>query len=271
MSATSGRFMLADAALKACPAPAQGEVLLRSLTVDAGAVPNVDAGQLALNRARVDWGDPAAALPWLEQAARRADAGADVPLLLARAHLKLAARLDAAARTSHLDAARASLARARERDPASGAVALAVLDQALLADGKPGSDALDAVLTAWRTGRDARPLARAAVLAYCYRVDVPRAEHILRMLQNDVRDPATAAWATAFQRRLDAGLTLADIAAEMRLVPGAGGFSEWTIDQLSVMRDVEYNAGLEDARGFLDQQVQNPDPSKALLNAPTSR
>ena len=271
MSATSGGFMLADAALKACPARAQGETLLRTLTADAGAVPNVEAGQLALNRARVDWGDPAAALPWLERAARRTETGADVPLLLARAHLKLAARLDAGARAPHLDAARASLAQARERDPGAGAVALATLDLALLADGKPSREALDGVLAAWRTARDSRPLARAAVLAYCYQVDAPRAEHILRTLRNDVRDPATAAWATAFQRRLDAGLTLADITAEMRLVPDAGGFSEWTIDQISVMRDVEYNAGLEDARGYLDTLVQNPDPSKALLNAPVSR
>jgi len=271
MSATSGGFMLADAALKACPAPAQGEALLRTLTADAGAVPNVEAGQLALNRARVDWGDPAAALPWLQQAARHADAGADVFLLLARANLKLAARLDAGARAPYLDAARAGLARARERDPGSGAVALALLDLSLLADGKPSREALDGVLTAWRTGRDSRPLARAAVLAYCYQVDAARAEHILRTLQNDARDPATAAWATSFQRRLDAGLTLADITAEMRLAQAAGGFSEWTIDQVSVMRDVEYNAGLEDARGYLDQMIQNPDPSKALLNPPTSR
>jgi hypothetical protein len=271
MSATSGGFMLADAALKACPARAQGESLLRTLTTDAGAVPNVEAGQLALNRARVDWGDPAAALPWLERMARRADAAADVPLLLARAHLKLAARLDAGARASHLDAARANLARARERDPGAGAVALATLDLSLLADGKPSRDALDGVLAAWRTARDSRPLARAAVLAYCYQVDAPRAEHILRTLQNDVRDPATAAWATAFYRRLERGLTLADITAEMRLVPEAGGFSEWTIDQVSVMQDVEYNAGLEDARGYLDGLSQNPDPSKALQNAPVSR
>ena len=39
---------------------------------------------------------------------------------------------------------------------------------------------------------------------------------------------------------------------------------EWTIDQVSVMRDVEYNAGLEDARGHLDSLIQNPDPSKAF-------
>ena len=93
----------------------------------------------------------------------------------------------------------------------------------------------------------------------------------MRTLQNDVRDPATAAWAKEFQSRLDRGLTLADITAEMRLAPTVGGYSEWTLDQISIMRDVEYNAGLEDARGYLNGLIQNPDPSKALLNAPVSR
>jgi hypothetical protein len=271
MSATSGGFLLADAALKACPAPAQGAALLRTLTADAGAVPNVDAGQLALSRARVDWGDPAAALPWLERAARGADAGADVLLLLGRANLKLAARAGAGARAAHLDAARASLARARERDPGSGAVALAQLDLSLLADGAPSRAALDGVIAAWRTTHDSGPLARAAVLAHCYLVDAPRAEHILHMLANDPRDPATAAWAAQFQRRLDAGLTLADITAAMRQAPPAAGASEWTLDQMSVMQDVEYNAGLEDAQGAINQLTQNPDPTKALTNAPLRR
>jgi hypothetical protein len=271
MSATSGSFLLADAALKACPARAQGEALLRTLTADAGAVPNVDAGQLALRRARVDWGDPAAALPWLQGAARRADAGADVLLLLGRANLKLAARAAPGARGPYLDAARAGLARAHERDPGSGAVALAQLDLSLLADGAPSRAALDGVIAAWRTTRDSGPLARAAVLAYCYLVDAPRAEHILHMLVTDRRDPATAAWAAQFQRRLDAGLTLAAIAADMRLAQEGGGSSEWTLDQISMMQDVEYNAGLEDAQGIINQLTQNPDPAKALTNAPVRR
>jgi hypothetical protein len=271
MSATSGGFLLADATLKACPSRAQGEGLLRTLTAEAGGLPNVDAAQLALSRARVDWGDPAAALPWLGRAARGADAGADVLLLLARANLKLAASTDAGARGDYLDAARASLARARERDPGSGAVALAQLDLTLLADGTPGRAALDDVLAAWRTARDSGPLARAAVLAHCYLVDAPRAEHILRALANDTRDPATAAWAAQFQRRLDAGLTLADIKAEMRLVSSGAGVDEWTIDQVSVMHDVEYNASLDDAQGIITGLMQNPDATKALTNAPVRR
>jgi len=54
-------------------------------------------------------GDPAAALPCLERAARRGDPSADVLVLLARVHLKLAARTDAGVRAAHLDDARAGL------------------------------------------------------------------------------------------------------------------------------------------------------------------
>jgi hypothetical protein len=37
------------------------------------------------------------------------------------------------------------------------------------------------------------------------------------------------------------------------------------------MRDVEYNAGLEDAQGAISQLTQNPDPAKALHNVPVSK
>jgi hypothetical protein len=260
MSATSGEFVLADTVLKACPAQARGEGLLRTLSTDAAKVPNVDAGQLALSRARVDWGDPATALPWLQKAARRADASADVLVLLARANLKLAARADAGARTPYLDAARTSLARAREREPGLGAIALADLDLTLLADATPNRAALEGVIAAWRTTRDSGPLARAAVLAWCYLVDAPKAEHVLRMLENDTRDPAMAAWAVDFHRRLDTGLTLAAIQAEMRKrlddgIPVAGA-NEWTLDLIGLMKEVEAQAGLEYARQAIQQQMQ---------------
>jgi len=222
LSARSGEFALTDAVLKGCPARADGERLLRTLSVDAARVPNVDAGQLALSRAQLGWGDPAAALPWLERAARRGDASADVLVLLARAHLKLAARTDASARAAHLDDARASLARARERAPGSGAVALAGLELSLLADDAPSREALDAVLAAWSVGRDSSSLGRAAALAWCYLGDAARADHVLHMLANGGLYKDHTAWAVEFQRRLDAGLTLAAIADEMRRKPPDG-------------------------------------------------
>jgi hypothetical protein len=37
------------------------------------------------------------------------------------------------------------------------------------------------------------------------------------------------------------------------------------------MRDVEYNASLEDAQGIIDRLMQTPDASKALTNAPVRR
>jgi hypothetical protein len=57
----------------------------------------------------------------------------------------------------------------------------------------------------------------------------------------------------------------------MRQAPPAQGASDWTIDQLSVMHDVEYNAGLEDAQGVITQLMQNPDQTKALHNAPLTK
>ena len=70
---------------------------------------SASSGEFALSRAQVGWGDPAAALPCLERAARRGDPSADVLVLLARVHLKLAARTDAGVRAAHLDDARAGL------------------------------------------------------------------------------------------------------------------------------------------------------------------
>jgi hypothetical protein len=174
--------------------------------------------------------------------------------------LKLAARADGGARAAYLDDARGSLAKARERAPGSGALALAELHFSLLADGRPSRAALDGVIAAARTTRDSGPLARAAVLAWCYLVDAPKAEHVLRMLENDVRDPDLTAWAVQFHRRLDAGLTLADIIGEMRKdldgAAPAGGGNEWTLDLVSLMKDVEVEAGLEYARQALQGQSQ---------------
>jgi hypothetical protein len=277
LSAAAGEFALADTVLKSCPARAQGERLLRTLSADAAAAPNVAAGQLALSRARVDWGDPAAAVPWLESAARQADASADVLYLLARANLKLAARADAGARAAYLDGARASLARAREREPGSGGIALAELELSLLADGAPSRAALDGVIAAWRTSRASGPLARAAALAWCYLVDAPRAEHVLRVLANDRRDPATAAWAVQFQRRLDAGLTLADIAAEMRKGPDDGAppgrMRELTLDLDALTMDAIAEEKGAQAKAFLASRTLGvlPTTLQSTSTAPPGR
>jgi hypothetical protein len=269
MSATSGEFVLADTVLQACPTRAQGEALLRTLGTDAAKVPNVGAAQLALSRAQVGWGDPATALPWLQRAAREADASADVLTLLARADLKLAARADGDARTAYLDEAYALLARARTRDPRSGPVALAGLDFALLTGDAPGSAPLDRVTAAWQAARDSGPLARAAALAWCYLGDVPKATHVLRMLASDTRDPAMAAWAVQFQRRVDAGLTKAAILDEMRKGSGdgllAGGGNEWTFDMVALVKEVEAQASEEYARGAIQRKALKEMASDAAV------
>jgi hypothetical protein len=243
---------------------------LRTLGTEAAKVPNVEAAQLALSRARVDWGDPAAALPWLQRAAGGADASADVLTLLVRADLKLAARVNGDARTPYLDEAYATLARARTREPRSGAVALAGLDFALLTGDAPGSAPLDRVIAAWQTTRDSGPLARAAALAWSYLGDVPKATHVLRVLANDTRDPATAAWAAQLQRRLDAGLTKAAILDEMRKGSGAGllagGANEWTFDMVALVKEVDAQAAEAYARGAIQRRELKQMASDAAVS-----
>jgi hypothetical protein len=80
------------------------------------------------------------------------------------------------------------------------------------------------------------------------------------MLANDPREPAMAAWAVQFQRRLDTGLTQAAILDEMRkgLDGGApaGGGNEWTFDLAGLIREVESEGGVEAARGAMQLQAQ---------------
>ena len=100
------------------------------------------------------------------------------------------------------------------------------------------------------------------VVSNAARADVARlVEHIerldalLRMQANDSRDPAMAAWAVQFQRRLDAGLTQAAIVDEMRKGLDGGG-NEWTFDLVGLIKDVESEGGMEYARGAVKLEMQ---------------
>jgi hypothetical protein len=82
------------------------------------------------------------------------------------------------------------------------------------------------------------------------------------MLANDTRDPVMAAWAVAFQRRLDAGLTQAAIVDEMRKGLD-GGEIEWTFDLVGLINEVESEGGLEHARDAAQLEMQK-DVSKRM-------
>jgi hypothetical protein len=193
---------------------------------------------------------------------------------LGLANLRLAGQHSDAARQGYLEAAQHSLSRALELNPASPETAFALFKAAVSAKNEPDESVLQGVVAAWENAHEVNTLAGTAALAYAYAGNAPKAKWALRMLARNTRDPDMAAWAKQWQSRLDAGAGRADILAEMRReTTPLASFKEWTIDHASVMQKVELNAGLEDARGFIEKQqkesrMQSPDVSQ---NGPTKR
>jgi tetratricopeptide (TPR) repeat protein len=251
---SSGEFVLAEAALKSCPEPKAGEKLLRQTAEAAKRYPSNDYAQRVLSRAQVDWGNPQDALPYLNAAAKKPDA--EVLYLLGQAHLKL----------SQPDRARGYLAQSLQLEPKSAEAAYALFQAGVQAGTAPDDATLQAAINAFKNAREVNTLARSAALAYAYAGDTPRARNALKLMAHNIREPQLAAWAKTWLGKLSTGVAQDELLAEMRVQPAAGtAFREWTIANALVMREVEYNAGLQNARGHLDQQGVNPvNPDQAL-------
>lgn len=260
----AGEFVLLDAALQSCPAESQAGKLLATIRAAAARTPNDATAQLTLARAEARNGDAARALPWLDKALARDASNAELHLLAGEAHLRLAEQ-DAAGRGAHLAAAQDQLARARELDPLSPAVALARL-RADLAHGEPTQAALEDVIGAWRRNRDIDALTRSAALAYAWLGDGISSSTLLKAMASNRRDPDAAAWAAAWSRRLDTGLTRPDLLAGLQHDPWAApAFREWAIAHEDVLADVIANASLEDARHAV---TQTADPGSGQPDTP---
>ncbi|MYM88652.1 tetratricopeptide repeat protein [Rugamonas sp. FT82W] len=256
LSESSGEFVLTEAALKSCPDSKTGESLLRKTAEAAVRYPSNAYVQRVLSRAQIDWGNPKDALPYLSAAASKPDAGAEVFYLLGEAQLRL----------NQPDAARDSLKRALTLDPKSAEAASALYQAGLKASATPDEATLQAAVTAWKNAHEVNTLARQAALAYAYAGEMPKARNALKLMAHNIREPELAAWAKTWLDKLAAGAGQAEVLAEMRTQPSSGTvFREWTIANSMVMQDVEYNAGLQDARSFLNQQSINPSsPDKAV-------
>lgn len=235
-------LIVADAALKACPSRQAGELLLKKVAALAARFPADDLARLALSRAQIGWGDPQEALPLLNAVLQKDDANFEARHLLGVAHLRLAERKEGVARRDHLQAAQQHLGRARASNPRSVEAAFAAFEAEVAASDKPGSAALQGVISVWQTTRDVDALARAAALALAYGGNADEADHALGLLAQNLRDEPMAQWAKQWQGRLEAGVSRHDILAEMRRHPPTDKpFKEWTIDKERVMQKVARN------------------------------
>ncbi|RZT10513.1 Tetratricopeptide repeat-containing protein [Duganella sp. CF402] len=255
---SSGEFVLAEAALKSCPERKEGEALLRRVAAEAARYPANDYAQRVLSRAQVDWGNPQDALPYLNAAARKPDA--EVLYLLGQAHLRL----------SQLEAAHSNLNRALELNPNSAETAHALFLAGLQSSAEPDETTLLAAIAAWDSAHEVNTFARQAALAYAYTGNTARARNALRLMAHNIREPELSAWARTWLRKVAAGASKPELLAEMRKQPAAGtAFREWTIANARVMADVERNAGMQDARGHIDQALNPSIPAQAMPSSPT--
>ncbi|SFU91805.1 hypothetical protein [Pseudoduganella namucuonensis] len=270
---SSTDFLLADAGLRSCPDAKTGQALLRTVSQHPGGVPNNDTARLTVGRAHVDWGKAEDALPHLADAARKDASSHEAAYLLGLANLRLAAQRKDAEAAPYLEAAATQLARARVLNPRSPEAAYAAHQLGLRAAGPPDKQTLEAAVAAWRYGHEVNTYARSAALSYAYLGRSAEADNALTVLAHNARDPEMAKWAKAWQARLGAGVTRADLAAEMRREPAQrGAFKEWTVAGENLMQTVEYNAGIEDMGKYLEtMRLSNPMSEKTHFVAPSKK
>jgi hypothetical protein len=219
LSRIEAEFVLDNAALKTCPAPAAGKTLLARVQQKAAQAPAVDLAQITLARAQVEWGDPLDAIGYLTRAVGNDPYNPEPQYLLGLAHAKLAERAGPD-RQDRLAAARASLAEAALLAPEAPDVSYALFRVALM-DTAPVDKDIGRAIDAWRHGRDVVAFARAAALAHAWLGDAAAAYQVFNMLARNKWDSGNAAWATTWLARLEKGVARNELLAAMRAEPTA--------------------------------------------------
>jgi hypothetical protein len=251
----AGEFVLADAALKACPSPQAGASLLKKVSALAARFPGDTQAGLTLSRAQIDWGDPQQALPWLTAELRDDESDVEARYLAGMASLRLAARSEGEARRAFAEVARGHLQRARALDPRSTEVAHALFKAAVVVSDAPDDSAMQAVISAWQVAQDVDALAASAALAFAYTGKADAAHQILSGMARAASDDSTATWAAQWQERLEAGVTRGEILAEMRrnAVTDAP-FKEWTIHHPAILRKLRMARSLQVIKELVTEQ-----------------
>jgi tetratricopeptide (TPR) repeat protein len=226
LSRIEGEFVLDNAALKTCPAPADGKTMLARLQQKAAQAPAVDFAQMSLSRAQVEWGNPLDAIAYLTRAVGNDPYNPEPHYLLGLAHAKLAERAGPD-RQDRLEAARASLTQAALLAPEAPDVSYALFRVGLMGTEVTEKDMTRAI-DAWRHGHDVTAFARAAALAHAWLGDAAGAYQVFNTLARSTRDTASAAWATTWLARLEKGVPRDELLAAMRgEQPMASGFRSW--------------------------------------------
>ena len=265
----TGEFVMAEAALRSCPGGRTGESLLDNVKVLTARYPDDPLARLTLSRAEIDWGDPKQALSRLDADLRDDDANFEARYLAGMANLRLAAHSEGDPRRAFLQAAQQHLQRAHGLNPQSPEISFAFFKAEVAATDTPDDAALQGLILAWQSAREVDAFARSAALAYAYTGKPDEAYLALGSLALNVHNEPMAKWAKQWRSRLEAGVTRADILAEMRRDPASDApLKEWTLDKESAMMSVERGYGLEAAASFIEEQQQQQNSGTQPSNRP---
>jgi tetratricopeptide (TPR) repeat protein len=229
LSRIEGEFVLDNAVLKTCPAPADGRKLLERLKLTAAKAPTVGLAQITLSRAQVEWGDPRDAIDYLSRAVENDPYNPEPHYLLGLAYAKLAenAGLD---KQDLLASARAGLTQAAVLAPDAPEISYALFRVGLMGASPSGKDIARGI-KAWQHGHDVAAFARAAALAYAWQGDAADAYQTFNTLVRSKRDPESASWAATWLARLEKGVTRDELLAAMRSEkPALPNFRTWSFN-----------------------------------------
>ena len=254
-------LLLDQAALKSCPGAKYGHAILNRVRANAPKFPDSALAQLTLARAEIEFGDPNAALPWLERATRETPADGEAQYLLGRAELAIAKTASGDGQAAAYARANAAFGKAAEADPKSPAVAYGFYRSAVLSSHQIGEDAAGAAVLAHQEAPQVDAYTYHAGLVFAH---LGRRDEALAALHTVADNPRPSVWAPLARHwlaKLEGGAWDADIvtaaqADDPEAPKGAfDGQADWTYASADVLQ-------------ALDQAVANQAASDAGI--PTS-
>ena len=253
-------LLLTQAALKACPGDRYGHTLLNRARTEAPKYPDSELAQLTLARAEILYGDPAAALPWLDKTTRDTPKDAEAQYLRGRAYMAMAAKTPddgvLAVRSQTNAKAEAAFETAAEIEPKSPVVAYGFYRARVLATHTIDADSAGAAVLAYQEAPQVDAYAYAAGLAYAHLGRSDDARAAMHVVADNPRPSLWAPLARQWLGKLDGVTRDTDIVAAAQAAdPEArkGGFegqADWTLasaDVLKALDDAVANQAAADA------------------------
>ncbi len=228
-------LLLPQAALKSCPGAKYGHSLLDRIRAAAPKYPGSALAQLTLARAEILYGDPNAALPWLQKTTTETPHDAEAQYLLGRADMAI--RNDTAAA--------AAFEKAADIEPKSPTIAYGFYRARVLSTHTIDQDAAGGAVLAYQEAPQVDAYALHAGLVYAH---LGRRDEALTALHSVADNPRPSIWAPLAKtwiNRIHSGTTDADIITASQAddpVAPKGAFdgqADWTLAAADVLQALD--------------------------------